>query len=351
MTPTASRSGFVLLAVLALLVVLSLLAAGVATTASRAVEQMAMDQERFQSELDRFSTRETLLTMLATQRRTLAGLRLEYVNPSAASEGIDENTDDWLPVGNEVRLDGRAYIGIGNTHFAIVDDRSRISVNWAPPLIRHALYARLGALPEQWGRLDDIRLDYQDSDDLRRIDGAESDEYERLGLPPPANRPLTSPLELRRLPVWKTLLEGLSDTDILQMISVTRELSINLNTAPTPVLTLLPGVGPENANRLVALREAAPLTSLMNAQQDFGLAQALDEHLNLYANSAGDLILWDRRFGTRQVVHWTLSTLGNTGKPWRIEYEVTVPRVNLPDQRPALQTQAALLATTTPDRP
>jgi len=345
-----SQTGFILVAVLLILVVLSLLAAGVASTASVAVSQMAREQETFQAELDRASTRETLLVMLATQRRTLAGIQPDYVDPLLALGVMDEDASDWLPTGTEIRIDGRPYRGLGTTDFAVIDDRGRISVNWAPAWLREALYRDLGALPEQWGRLHAILMDYQDGDSLRRLDGAEEDEYRRLALPAPANQPLTSPLELRDLPVWRDLLAPLSDEDLLRRLSVTREVSVNLNTAPLSVLAMFPGVGPANAARIVGVREAAPIVSLQSAQADFGIPLALEDALNLYANGSGDLILWDRRSGSRQVVHWTLTTLGNTGKPWRIEYEVTLPRVNQADQRSAVPTQAALLSAAAEDR-
>ena len=342
--------GFVLVAVLILLVVLSLLAAGVATTAERAVREAADDQERFQSELDQVSTRETLLVMLASHRRTLAGLRPEYLPPFAVGSEMDEDVSDWLPAGDELRFDGRPYAGLGRTRFALQDDRGQVSLNWAPEAIRHAAYAALGAPPEQWRRLDDLRLDYQDADDLRRLDGAEADEYRERGLPAPANRPLASPLELRRVPEWRELLAPLDDAEVLRRFSVTRELSINLNTAPAEVLAALPGMDRAQAERIVALRELAPIASIPAIAREVSVSPAIEEYLNLYANSHGHLIVWDERHGTRRLIRWSLMTLGNTRRPWRIDYEVILPR-GKPDVPHAAQpTRAALLAAEDPDR-
>jgi general secretion pathway protein K len=348
--PASDSRGFVLVAVLILLVVLALLATGVATTAERAVREAANDQERFHAELDMVSTQETLLVMLSTHRRTIAGLRPHYAAAAIATGELDENPTDWLPAGDEIRMDGRTYAGLGHIHFALQDDRGQLSVNWAPVAIRHAAYAALGAPVEQWARLDDIRLDYQDDDDLRRLDGAEADEYRALGLPPPANRPLTSPLELRQLPEWRELLTPLDDEAVLRRFSVTREVSVNLNTAPVDVLAALPGMDRVNAERLVALRELAPIASIAAAQREVPLNPALEEFFNLYANSHGHLIVWDSRQGIRRMARWTLMTLGNTRRPWRIDYEVILPRGDSDDQLAAEPTQAALFAKEDPDR-
>ena len=72
------ESGFVLVAVLALLVVLTLLASAVAVASMRAVSDAQTDIDAFNGELDMISTRDTLLFMLSTQRMTL-GLSLIHI--------------------------------------------------------------------------------------------------------------------------------------------------------------------------------------------------------------------------------------------------------------------------------
>lgn len=347
-SPQRSR-GFVLLIVLALLAVLVLLAGSAALASRQAVADATLEQERFQSELDQIASRETLLFMLATHRRTLAGLSLNYIPPSSAE--LDDNDNRWMPQGNEIRLDGRSYAGLGETLFSLQDDRGLISINWSPRWLRQALYTSMGSEPELGNRLEDARLDYQDGDTLRRLDGAEEDEYRRARLPPPANRTLTSPLELRRVLHWRDILAPLSDEEVLGLLTVTRDTSVNLNTAPERVLSLLPGLGPADAGRLRALREAAPLISMHATLQAFPIVPETEEALNLFANDAGNLILWDRRFGTKRLVHWTLTPVGNTGNPWRIDYEVTLPRGNQSDQPVAGKPETPFFAAPDPPRP
>ena len=332
-TPRANQ-GFVLVIVLGILVVLALLAAATATSAERAIHAAQADADRFQSELAMTGTRETLLFMLATQRQTIAGLT---VNESDAKATIAMSLDDpdgftVLPVGNEIRLDSTPYQGLESTRFALQDDRGLLSVNWAPTILRQSFYESLGIAGDQWNGLEAKLLDYQDTDDLHRLDGAEKSQYASAGLPPPTNRTLATPLELRRVLGWSEALAGMDDTDLLSMFTMTRGADLNINTAPPHVLKLLPGLTPENTARMVELRRTAPFLSTTQAQQNFGISPAFDEGLALFAKPSGNLILWDHHSGARHLLHWTLTPFEVNGPPWRIDYEVILPRGNESDQ-------------------
>ncbi|MGB3394183.1 MAG: type II secretion system protein GspK [Stenotrophomonas sp.] len=329
-----AEGGFVLVIVLAVLVVLALLAAATATSAERAIRATQADTNRFQSELTMAGTRETLLFMLTTQRQTVAGLT---VNESDAKAQMAMSLDDpdgftALPVGNEIRLDGTPYKGLEDSYFSLQDDRGLLSVNWAPPMLRQAFYKSLGVPGDQWDGLEAKRLDYQDADDLHRLNGAEKDRYGQAGLPPPTNRTLATPLELRRILGWNDILTGTDDAELLSIFTMTRGADLNINTAPYPVLALLPELTPENATRMVELRRTNPFLSTFQAQQDFGIGTTLEDGLALFAKPSGNLILWDHHSGARHLLHWTLTPFEVNGPPWRIDYEVILPRGNEPDQ-------------------
>jgi len=335
-SPARSRHdhGFVLVIVLTLLVVLALLAAAVATSAERTIRAAQADSERFQAELDMDSTRETVLFMLSTQRQTPGGLT---VTPDAIATLTMVDDDDGfaaLPIGNEIRLDSTPYQGLGAARFALQDDRGLLSLNWAPPFRRIAFYESLGAPQNRWAALDAKRLDYQDADDLHRLGGAEREHYLRAGLPPPSNRTLATPLELRRIMDLGPLLATMDDVRLLSMLTTARSSTINLNTAPVDVLMLLPGLSRENAERMVQLRRTAPFVSIWQTQQTFGIAATFEDDLTLFAAESGNLILWSQHSGTRRLVHWTLtySQIDIAPAPWRIDYEVTLPRGNEAEQ-------------------
>lgn len=94
--------------------------------------------------------------------------------------------------------------------------------------------------------LSSTLLDWIDEDEQRRLNGAESDDY--LSNNPPyraANRPLQSLEELRLLKVWNKEFfdkDGVPNETFVQLsnlVSVLNTGAVNLNAAPEPVLELL----------------------------------------------------------------------------------------------------------------
>ena len=80
--------GFVLVLVLAMRVVLSLLAGGIAATTSRLVQQSQRRADALQDEIDMASTRATVLYMLGTQRMTIGGLTVDNLVAGHGAEAL-----------------------------------------------------------------------------------------------------------------------------------------------------------------------------------------------------------------------------------------------------------------------
>ncbi|MEO9078074.1 MAG: type II secretion system protein GspK [Rhodanobacter sp.] len=324
---TSGESGFVLIIVLMMLVVLSLLAAATATTTARALTMAQADADRFQDELNTTNTVQTLMFMLSTQRQTVAGLTTNDASTMTTATTFDSDATGFnaLPLGNEIRMDGTPYRGSGDINFSLQDDGGLLSVNWAPPALKGAFFQSLGVASDKWGDLEAKRLDYQDPDDLTRLNGAESKDYKKAGMPPPSNRTLSTPLELRRVLQWDKMLAPQDDVKLLSTLTMARSTRLNINTAPIQVLELLPGMTQKNAQRIIEVRSVVPFVSVSQAQQSFGLTVG-EEWLTLFARPSGNLILWNRYSGSRQLLHWTMTPRAPAGPPWRIDYEVTLPR-------------------------
>ena len=325
--PPRQQHGFVLIIVLLTLVVLTLLAGSAALTTQAAIDRAQEELDIFQGELDMLSTRDTLLFMLSTQPRNAAGLSTErYISPPQFSD--DDGLDMFGSVitGNEIRLDRRAYFGIGKAAFAFQDDRGLLNPNWGDPFMIHNMLRMLGVAPERYAQYLDTLEDYQDEDDLRLLNGAEREQYQTAGLPDPSNQPLATPLELRRIMHWRDLLAPMSDDYLLQIMTVARTPQLNLNTAPVEVLRLLPGMDEGNVQRMVQMREEMPFITVHSVQTNFPLSTLSEDSLTLFPNPSGNLILWDRHRGGRRLIHWTLSSLPNGLPPWRIDYEIELPR-------------------------
>lgn len=339
--PQAER-GFVLVAVLGVLVILSLLAASVGVVVQRLRDQQLERQRQFAADLDRADTRATVLYLLTTQRMTFGGLTVDrQVALSRDERSMQGDGDDtvlsYMPVGNEVALDGTAFRGRGDARFALQDDRGLIAVNWSPPAMVSRYLAQTGASSRPYETLANLLQDYQDPDDLYRLNSAERDEYVKRGRPPPTNHALATPLELRRVIGWDEALAGRDDLALATELTVVRSAQINVNTAPADVLAAIPGVDRGAAARVVALRALRPFVNLSEFRQAAGLGPTDDDLLSLYPTTSGTLRLWSRGGGTVQLLHWTLTPRDDGGRPWREDYEFTLPadeRTTRGDARP-----------------
>jgi len=354
---TGGQPGFALLAVLVILVILSLLASNVALVSERAVRDAKQRIERETYARDAFSTRETLLYLLATQRVTVAGLTVDEQLRTSTGELRPISTEDLeegvssLPVGNEIRLDGTPYRGIGRVVFALQDGRGLISANWSPWFVRKNLAEQLGSPPRAWPDLESMRLDYQDPDELTRPNGAERRDYVGLGLRPPTNRPIVTPIELRGMVGWASLLQPLDDAELMQRMTTTWDVFLNVNTAPIENLTLVPELAPASASRAIDLRQLSPWTTTWSFADTFGLRREdVRDSLFLLPNGTGTLSLWDAGGGPVDLLHWTLTGADEGGYPWRLDYDFVLPRPEESAARSARTPPTELLAAPVPDR-
>ncbi|MGN6113636.1 MAG: hypothetical protein ACTHOC_11670 [Luteimonas sp.] len=339
MRPNSPQRGFVLVLVLVALVVLGLLAAAVAGVSERAVREAQAESDAFAAEIDGIGTRDTLLYLLTTQRQTVGGLtvdnRVSYssgqATASRASDDLGDTAFTTLPVGNEVKLDGTAYEGLGVARFALQDDAGLFSINWTSNIFRPGLFALLGVPPEQVPALETRRLDYQDADDLHRLDGAEAPDYREAGLPPPSNRTLVTPLELRRIPGWREALADRSDADLMRLFTTGWVVTFNVNTAPADALRIVPGVDAGTSARIVALRAKAPFVLEWQFIRDFQLPIDPFQPVTLLGAGSGTLSLWHNAGGPVDLLHWTLTPADAGGRPWRLDYEITLPSDEIAD--------------------
>lgn len=347
-------SGFVLVAVLVALVVITILAAAVATVSGRAVAEATANADTFNAELAAVSTRDTVLFLLNTQRQTFGGLTVDDRMVWSVGGATAGRPEEWvlgdlppqLPVGNEIRLDGSSYRGINGVNFALQDDSGRFSPNWTFNVYRPGFFTLLGVPAERWADLEARRLDYQDPDDLLRLGGAETPQYAREGRPPPTNRTLMTPLEVRRVQGWGEALGERSDAEVMALLTTARVVTVNVNTAPIPVLQSLPGVDAAKADRIVAMRRNLPFMLQWQFMDAFDIPMDDSEPIGMLASGTGTLRLWHNAAGPSRVLHWTLTPTDEGGRPWRIDYEIVLPRDT--DETPARDPGSPLFAEPVP---
>lgn len=347
-----SGQGFVLVAVLVALVVLTLLAAAIATTSERALQEARQNSDAFEAEVAMTSTRDTLLFLFSTQRQTYGGLTIDRqvvwqagqatASRPAGGDGMD--LPPPLPIGNEIRLDGTRYRGIDGTGFSLQDDAGKFSPNWTFGFYRPGFFKLLEVAPEHWSAMEAKRLDYQDPDNLFRLGGAETEDYAHKHLPAPTNRPLVTPLETRRIMDWGKALNKFDDRTLSSLLTTSINADININTAPPEVLQTIPGVDREMAGRIVAMRSTMPFMLIWQFRDTFKLPLDELDPVATLANGKGTLQLWHNDGGPIRSVHWTLTPDDEGGRPWRLDYTLVLPRDPAFDQTPVRTIPSPLFA-------
>ncbi|MBI2382255.1 MAG: general secretion pathway protein GspK [Gammaproteobacteria bacterium] len=347
--------GYILLLVLGFIVVLMLLGSAIAMLTDRALAEQAAREQQSQDLLDRQSTRATLFYLLGSQRMTYAGLTVDEQMRYSADERVqlagEEDGTSFLPVGNELRLDSSIYRGFGATRFALQDARGLLSLNWMLPALRQGWYSRLGIPVGAVAGLEAKLLDYQDADDLHRLQGAEAKDYHEAKRAPPSNRPLRSPFELRRVMGWEKYLADLDDLSLVQTLSLARAPTLNLNTATSAALLVMPGMNAQSVARVQAVRSVTPFMNVGDFARVAGIAPVDPENALFYPDSSGTALLWSESGGSAELLYWTLTPLDDGGKPWRIEYEAAISRPGTLDAAPALKPSAKIFTDALPTKP
>ncbi|WP_462114068.1 type II secretion system protein GspK [Lysobacter xanthus] len=318
-----------LVLVLGILVILSLLASGVALTAGRLRDEELARQDELRDARDMADTRATVTYLMLTQRRTFGGLtvdaRVALSEDERVGAGDGEEPTSLMPNGNEITLDGTAYAGVGDVRFALQDDRGRLPVNWVPALLIGRYLATKDAADTSATTLVSLLADYQDTDDMYRLNSAEKERYLSEGRRPPTNRTLLTPLELRRVIGWDKALAGRDDATLVRTLTTVRSASLNVNTAAPEALQAIPGVDADAARRIVDARRLRPFTSLAAVYQVLGTVPGDEGLLSLYPMDSGTLALSSPRGGATRVLHWTLTPFDRGGRPWREDYEFALP--------------------------
>lgn len=160
---------------------------------------------------------------------------------------------------NVIKLDGRDYADAG-TLVQLQDAAGLINLNAFSDDFLARLLGRFGVADDRRAALVDALRDYADADDLRRLNGAESAQYQAIGRPDlPRNAALLSPMELRDVYGWGQEATLWRPGGLREFVTTEGESRLNPNTAPAQVLEALPGVTADIARLIIARRELEPV--------------------------------------------------------------------------------------------
>lgn len=209
--------------------------------------------------------------------------------------------------------DDRPYLVDTVAELRVQDQRGLYPLNAVQREPFAALLRLSGAEANATDGYTDVLLDYQDTDNLKRLNGAESAAYATLGLPPPRNDWLLSARELSRMPQWRDHPELVAAIEPL--VSTSRAGLFNPNTAPRRLLqVMLPQARPEQLELFETKRAAAPLT--LGDTAGTGLLFNSDVHL-FHASDQYRLTVWAP--GMPRALQYNLHLLpGGVEAPWLI---------------------------------
>ncbi len=312
----ALQQGFILVAVLVLLTVLTVGAALFALWVERRLTVAFDNQKQRQLALDVLSSRNALLYLFSTHPMHPQGLLFKETGARSASALSSDPADVAL-----IRLDDRPYQGYGDCVFSIQDEAGLSTVNF---FVRYRLSTLLGILKVPYadrGPLMAKLLDYQDGNDLLHLHGAERKQYVDAGLPSPPNRQLFNPWETAAVYDWPA---HLSIPQLARMTTVSNAGAINVNTATAETIQALPGLTLADANNILRFREQYPITGIRQLELILGKRMDhLDMEIMFIPSLAQRLTFWDAARHRAKELHILLTPFSEHGSPWIIDTPVT----------------------------
>lgn len=240
-----------------------------------------------------------------------------------------------------IKLDGTVYKTADGLFLSLQDARGLINIRDATPLQVERFLATFQIAPSSISKMVDSAIDYNDSDDLRQLNGAEADDYRLASVapnpaarsskptasyPPPRNAPIVMHQEVRRILNWRdqTALwaaDGLDDHSV-----VVRGTLFNAKTATWRALAAKTGIDAKTARELVSARAAgnAIPAALLDANSERGLFGVVTSETTFPSETVIiTLFPQGESWGLRlTATHSAASAIA----PWRIEYVSRIER-------------------------
>ena len=315
--------GFVLVATLWVLAVLTLLAAYIDGVTTSDIDRTLRARQALTQEFDRRGTEATVIYLLATGRMNYRGLILEreqlFANNMPDGVTMPMTGDGEITVTNEV------YAGLGGTLFSVQDELGLASVNAPLSPIFAAILEGVGITRSNVELIVARMADYVDVDGALSLNGAERFDYQARGLLPPPNWIMASPLEARRVLGVGELIAPAQWQRLAPLLSVRQALGYNFNVMPLAVLSAVVGL-PESAMvPVVQARREQPIWSLNRLAMLTGVHVDLDEmSLVEYPSQFMRISAWNPAAGALHRTGIELTPFGER-VPWRKDYAYSEP--------------------------
>ncbi len=335
-TAPSQQQGFILAAVLWAIAIIFIVAGIFHHYVQEKIKIAAQAKLNLQQQLDLRSTEQTLFYVLSSSRLTRAGLTLtrqdvtDYIN-------AEEGTINMDPIGDEMRLDGTTYLGLGNSAFYVQDLMGAVALNGPDTFDLQRLMRNQEPNAQVSQQLIAALQDYIDANETLSLSGAEKYEYQRVGLSSPTNDYLRSEIELRRVFGWSEWLNTHPQFDWQGWLSVRRYTTINPNSMPRSLLRAYFGISEESAEQLESQRQQNPFIDLDDFFLRSGISAGLsEENTRFFYGNEFQISLWDSGGGQAELISLQLTPAGPYG-PWQINYKYRAPIVRRDHEPSALQ--------------
>lgn len=313
MAPRRSEDGYVLIATLVVLAIVSLVAASAAIRMQSLSDSVFASVQQAEAEQAIASETARQLYVLATTPRAPCGL-------AVGAPLSDDPFARFVLPGECLAFDGSWRKGADAAGLSFTDRTSLLSVN-APPTA-----AFLAAYRDLTGGLGDASAlqalhDYVDGDEVAGEFGAERRAYYVAGKPAPRNAPLLTPYEIVNVRGW----ERAATPGWLAVFGDAFGPTINVNAARSPVLQF--GLGLSAPEAEAAIAYARQGVGIVSAND---LSQILSRRLELSPTQASyepsrttRLRIAAPGAPVREIgVSWVSEA--NDGL-WRVDYSMTAP--------------------------
>ena len=308
---STGQRGFVLVLTIWILAIITIGAAYFAERVFGSIQLARQSKMATEALLEMSGTRAEILFRLGTTRPSIYG-----VGPTPQSA---------------IALDNRPYRSDEGDIVRLQDSRGLINVNYVQPEMLRRLLGQLGVAAEKRDAMLDTLSDFTDTDDLRRLNGAEEPEYRALGLPPPPNDWLITPWQLKGIIGWREQDALWKDGKIFEVVTTARVIGFNPNTAPRDAIAAIPSSSPEIADNLIRLRANDPLTGTAQLGPIAAIVSSMSDNViffpgpNLQLTQESDKIPWR--------LHCQIEITPSADRaPWRIDFciktDVTGPTKN-----------------------
>lgn len=305
------QRGYVLVLTIAVLAVMLLGATYMGRRISLARDMAAAEKQRTLEELALVSARSKVLFLLAYVPRTKFGLG---ASPDSA-----------------VVLDGRAYRIGKDVIVTLQDARGLISLNSAAlegagRIWMERLISSYGLEPNVAASLTDEVLDYRDGDDLRRLNGAELDDYLEAEMSGQIrNAFFLTPLELQRVKSFGGVAEFWEDDPLSDHLSTQRASLFNPNTANWRALVAATGMSEEMARNLVQSRRSGRVLDVSGMAFAGVLNNPFGQGASIVLYPGETIIVTLRYAGSPSGIRMSVKhTPASESFPWLVQYSYKV---------------------------